>query len=113
MGFDFWAYEIDKKYFEGQEKRFRTVQSATKTFRMIDLKDLRLLKLSEVEKMGDKNIFPIPAILYRKDGEVFRTVSITEEDMKSHPKVTKAVTKFYCEEKRMYLRLNRPFKSFI
>ena len=80
---------------------------------MIDSKDLRLLKLTEVEKMGVKDIFPIPAILYRKDGEVFRTVSITLEDMKTHPKITKAVTKYYCEKGRMYVRINRPFKSFI
>ena len=79
---------------------------------MIDVKDLRLLKLTEVEKMGVKEIFPIPAVLYRKDYDDFRTVTITLEDMKVHPKFTKAVTKYYCEKGRMYVRINRPFSSF-
>lgn len=80
---------------------------------MIDSKDLRLLKLSEVEKMGDDKVFPIPAILYRKDDDGFHTVTITVQDMKLHPNVTKAITKYYCEHSRMYVRLNRPFRSFI
>lgn len=78
----------------------------------IDPKDLRLLKLSEIEKIGNEKVFPIPAILYRKDDDGFHTVTITSEDMKLHPNFTKAVTKYYCEQSRMYVRLNRPFKSF-
>lgn len=74
---------------------------------MIDPKDLRLLKMDEVESL------PIPCILYRKDGEAFRTVSITEEDMIKGGDLIKLVTRTYCKEKRMYVRINRPYRSFV
>lgn len=74
---------------------------------MIDPKDLRLLKLSEIDTL------PIPCVLYRKDGDTFRSVSITEEDMILFPTVIKATTKMYCEEKRMFIRINRPYRSFV
>ena len=74
---------------------------------MIDPKDLRLLKMNEIDSL------PIPCILYRKDEEGFRTVSITDEDMKVCPTVIKSVTEMYCSEKRMYVRINRPFRAFV
>lgn len=80
---------------------------------MIDPKELRLLKLTEVEKMGDKSVFPIPATLYRKDENGFSQVSITEYEMMHIPVITKSLTEIYCKEKRLFVRLNRPFKSFI
>ena len=74
---------------------------------MIDPKDLRLLKMNEIDSL------PIPCTLYRKDGEAFRTVSITDEDMIKSGDLIKLVTRTYCKEKRMFVRLNRPFKSFV
>lgn len=78
---------------------------------MIDPKDLRLLKLIEID-FPIPNI-PFPYILYRKDENGFRTVCITENDMIICPTIIKSVTEFYCKEKRMYIRINRPFKSFV
>ena len=32
MSFDFWGYELDKDYFEAQEKRFNTFKQQLKLF---------------------------------------------------------------------------------
>jgi hypothetical protein len=76
---------------------------------MIDLKDLRLLKLTEIDGMLKDHL---PCILYRKDENTFRTVCITEDDMIVCPTIIKSTTEYWCKEKSMYVRINRPFKSF-
>lgn len=74
---------------------------------MIDAKDLRLLKLTEIDSL------PIPCVLYRKDEDGFHTVIVSPEEVKSHPKITKATIEYYCREKRMFSRINKPFRNFV
>lgn len=73
----------------------------------IDAKDLRLLKINEIDSL------PVPCILYRKDETTFRTVTITDEDMIKAGSLIKLVTRTYCKEKRIFIRINRPGKSFV
>lgn len=71
---------------------------------MIDPKDLRELKTSEMRVGG---------IFYLKEPDgSFSMCQITEMDLKRDGKRVKDMTIKYAKENRLFVRINRPFESF-
>jgi hypothetical protein len=71
---------------------------------MIDPKDLRELKTSEMQVGG---------VFYLKnDNGSFSMCQITESDLKRDGKRIRELTIKYAKENRLFVRINRPFQSF-
>ena len=70
----------------------------------IDPQDLRPMKASEIELGG---------IFYRKDPEGYRTVCIHPDEAKGRPVELRAWTTQFSKEGRLFVRINRPFSSFV
>lgn len=72
---------------------------------MIDPKDLRELKTSELQ---------IGGVFYLKnDDGTFNMCQINESDLKRDGKRIKELTMKYAKDKRLFVRINAPFKSFV
>ena len=73
---------------------------------MIDPTDLRVMKASE---------FKIGGTYYLKEGNVFYRCIIYQEDLKDplYALFLKTETERFAKEQRLFVRINKPFQSFV